>query len=359
MSAPASSGTAAPAPVFGRVAGQPSATALLAASAHQPLHAYLFVGPPGTGRREAAGAFAAALFCPDGGCGTCVVCTEVLAERHPDYVVVERVGASISIEQAHEVARAAIRTPRSAPFQVLVLVDFHLVGGAAPALLKTIEEPPATTVIIVLAESVPPAFVPIASRCLTVEFEPLSDEVVAEVLEREGLEHGEALTVAAAAAGRLDRARVLARDPGFSARLARWRAVPTSLDGTGARVAELAEELLAGANEPVEVVAARQAEELEALAAEAKQRGERGVAGRAAIDERHRREQRRVRTDELRAGLGALGAVYRERLRGPMTPQRLEATVEAIEAIDDVSGRLGRNINESLVLQWLFLQLDS
>jgi DNA polymerase-3 subunit delta' len=347
------------APVLDRVIGQPGAVALLRGSVPRPVHAYLFLGPPGTGRLDAAVAFAAALICPDGGCGVCIACTEVLARRHPDLAVIEREGASISVSQAHEVARTALRTPRSGAYQVLVLVDFHLVGSAAPALLKTIEEPPDTTVIIVIAESIPRPFVTIASRCLQVAFDPLSDSAIVEVLLGEGVDPATASSVAGASTGRLDRARLLAVDEGFAARLERWRTVPGRLDGTGARVVELVDELRAAADEPVEVVRVLQAAELAQLAAVAEQRGDRGIPGRQAIDDRHKREQRRVRTDELRAGMATLAATYRERLLGPeVSSQRLAGTLGALETINDASSRLGRNVNEPMLLQWLLLRLD-
>jgi len=348
------------APVLDRVRGQPEAVRLLRGSLRTPLHAYLFLGPLGTGRRDAAIAFAAALLCPDGGCGECPSCLEVVAGRHPDLAVIERAGASILVDQAREVGRMALRTPRVARYQVLVLVDFDLVDKAAPALLKTIEEPPDTTVIILIAEAVPRSFVTIASRCVQVQFKPLDDGTVVEVLTAEGVEVATAAAVAEAAGGRLDRARLLARDLGFAERLHRWRTVPSRLDGTGTRVAELADELVAAAGEPLEVVRARQAEELALLQEEAERRGERGVPGRAAIEERHRREQRRVRTDELRAGLDALLSVYRERLVAPqVSAQRLRTTLAAMAAIDEAATRLGRNVNETLLLQWLILRLDT
>jgi DNA polymerase-3 subunit delta' len=284
----------------------------------------------------------------------------VVAGRHPDLAVIERAGASILVDQAREVGRMALRTPRVARYQVLVLVDFDLVDKAAPALLKTIEEPPDTTVIILIAEAVPRSFVTIASRCVQVQFKPLDDGTVVEVLTAEGVEVATAAAVAEAAGGRLDRARLLARDLGFAERLHRWRTVPSRLDGTGTRVAELADELVAAAGEPLEVVRARQAEELALLQEEAERRGERGVPGRAAIEERHRREQRRVRTDELRAGLDALLSVYRERLVAPqVSAQRLRTTLAAMAAIDEAATRLGRNVNETLLLQWLILRLDT
>jgi DNA polymerase-3 subunit delta' len=347
------------APVLDRIVGQQRATRLLRASLAGPVHAYLFVGPPGSGRREAALAFGAALVCPDGGCGKCEACREALAERHPDVVVVERVGASISVPQAQEVTRLSLRTPRAAPYQVLVLVDFHLVTLAAPALLKTIEEPPDTTVIVVIADSVPADFVTIASRCVRVEFDPLSEAEVALALERDGVEPGKAQAVAQAAGGRIDRARLLVRDEGFAERLERWRQIPARLDGTGATVVLLAEELIAGANEPVEVVKARQAEELAHLAALAEQAGERAVPGRPVVEERHRREQRRVRTDELRAGLAALSATYRDRLADGRRAAGLSIQLRAIDLVNEASERLTRNPNEALLLEWLLVRLDS
>ncbi len=343
-------------PVFERVIGQPEAVSFLAASRAHPVHAYLFLGPAGTGRSEAAASFAASLFCEHGGCGRCRSCEEVLARRHPDLVFVEREGASIRVAQAAEVVRLAARTPRAASYQVLVLVDFHLLGSAAPTLLKTIEEPPETTIIIVTAESVPADFATIASRCSRVEFHPLGEQVIERALLAEGAERERAALAAKASSGRLDRARLLLGDEGLAARLARWHSVPASLNGTGARAAELAASLLSSANEPVEALEARQAAQLAALVEEAKSGGERGLPGRAEIEAQHRRERRRARTDEIRAGLATLAGVYRARLGGEAATAR--AAITALAAIEEASARLFLNVDESLLLEWLLLQLD-
>jgi DNA polymerase-3 subunit delta' len=274
--------------------------------------------------------------------------------------VVERVGASILIEQVREVGRLAQLTPRLARYHVVVLVDFDIVDEVAPALLKTIEEPPDTTVIIITGESVPRPFVTIASRCVQVQFKPLEAESIVEVLTGEGAEGILAASVAEAARGRLDRARLLVRDPGFVERLHRWRTVPTQLDGTGAKVAELADLLVASANEPLEVVRARQAEEIAQLQEDAERRGEKSIPRRAEVEARHKRELRRVRTDELRAGLDALMSFYRDRLvASEVTPQRLKITLGAIASLNEASTRLSRNVNETLLLQWLLLHLDT
>ena len=230
-------------------------------------------------------------------------------------------------------------------------------------LLKTLEEPPSTTVFVVLADArARPSLVTIASRCLEVEFRPLSDgRPSRQLLAEEGIAPEVAAAAAAGAGGRLDRARLLARDPGFAVRQGRWRAVPDRLDGTGATVAVLAGELLAAADELVEV-RPRQRQEDELAAAQRRPSGPASgrVPGRQAIEDRHRREQRRVRADELRAGLAALAGVYRARLdrpggaaaAGPGRPRLLST------AIDEAAVALVRNPNETLLVQALLLSLD-
>ena len=247
--------------VFDDVVGQERAVAHLRAAVTAPVHAYLVVGPPGSGKRTAAMAFAAGLLCPRGGCGQCDVCRRALAAVHPDLVVVERAGAFISIEQAREVRRLAMRSPNE---------------GAR----KVLEDPPPSTVFVVLAEQVPPELVTIASRCVRVDFGPLSDAQVAQALIADGVEAAVAAEVAGVAGGRLDRARLLAHDPGFGARRETWRSVPARLDGTGAAVAAVAAELvdLLG-SAGVAPLEARHAAELAALEERVVLTGERG-AGR-------------------------------------------------------------------------------
>ena len=108
------------------------------------------------------------------------------------------------------------------------------------------------------------------------------------------------------------------------------------------------------------MVRARQAEELGALKEEAERRGDKTVSGRDAVEARHKRELRRVRTDELLAGLDALLSVYRERLVAPdISLPRLRTTLAAMAAIDEAGTRLSRNVNETMLLQWLLLRLDT
>ncbi|MFN2608018.1 MAG: DNA polymerase III subunit delta' [Acidimicrobiales bacterium] len=343
--------------VFDGLVGQPRAVAALRAAARAPVHAYLFVGPPGSGTEAAAGAFAAALLCPDGGCGECDVCLRVAAGVHPDLVVVEREGASITVAQARAIQRLAMRTPNERPRKVLVLVDFHLVREAAGTLLKVVEEPPASTVFVILAEQVPPELGTIASRCVRVDFTALGVDDLVVALTAGGVDPAMAAEAAAAAGGRLDRARLLAGDPGFAARRAAWQSVPARLDGTGAAVAVVAAELVdllsAAAVAPLE---ARQAAERAALEERVERTGERG-SGRRELADRHKREGRRLRTDELRFGLAVLSMAYRDALvAGTADPRACAAAVDELRAAAE---NLARNPSEALFLQALLLRLPA
>lgn len=347
--------------VFDAVVGQDRAVAQLRAAAVAPVHAYLLAGPPGSGKRPAARAFAAALLCPHGGCGECGVCRRVLGGVHPDAVVVEREGAYISVAQAREIQRLALRTPNEGRRKVLTLVDFHLVREAGPTLLKIVEEPPESTVFVILAEHVPPELVTIASRCVRIDFGPLASEPITSALVTEGVDREVAARAAAASAGRLDRARLLAGDPGFEARRRAWRQVPSRLDGTGATVSALAGELIelisTAAVAPLE---ARHAQERAALDERIARSGERG-AGRRQLVERQRREVRRLRADELRYGLALLAATYRDALAPPAGPapadEDARAYLAALTAIQEASENLVRNPSEVLFLQALLLRL--
>jgi DNA polymerase-3 subunit delta' len=229
-----------------------------------------------------------------------------LAGVHPDLVEVERAGAELSVDAAAEVVRLGQRRPLEAARQVVVVSDLHGARRAAPVLLKTLEEPARDTVFVLLADFVPSELATLSSRCVRVELAPLAPEALAEALRVAGMEADQATQLAISAGGSPERAQLLAEDPKLTQRRELWRSVPSRLDGTGAAAARLAGELLASAEEATEPLRARQGAETEALAAQAEELGQRGVPGRKAVEDRQRREERRWRTDELRAGLGVL-----------------------------------------------------
>ena len=248
-----------------------------------------------------------------------------------------------------------MRSPNEGERKVLLLTDFHLVREASSVLLKVLEEPPASTVFVILAEQLPSELVAIASRCVQVDFGPLSVDQVATALVGEGVEPTAAKEVAAVAGGRLDRARLLANDAGFGTRRDAWRAVPCRLDGTGATVAVVASDLadLLGAA-GVAPLEARQATELAALADRVERTGERG-AGRKVLTDRHKRELRRLRHDELRFGLATLAGMYGEALITGGGDAK--ACIEAVGTIQATAEAMVRNPTEALLLQDLLLKL--
>lgn len=343
-----------PTDVWAGVVGQQQAVAQLRAAASDPVHAYLLVGPAGSGKRQVALAFAAELLrAGRRGQDAERAAGLALAGRHPDLFVVERVGASIDADQARHVVELALRAPTEGSRKVLVLDEFHLVGRQAPILLKVIEEPPASTVFVVLADAVPPEFVTIASRCVRIELAPLTDAVVAQALEAEGVAPEQAREAAEIAGGDLGRARVLAADPAVATRRGAWSAIPYRLDGTGAEAAVGARELLALIEESLDALKGAQAREVADLEERVKATGERG-SGRRDLADRHKRELRRYRTDEIRSGLGVLAREYRQVLGEVGHPAELLDAIDRIRALDR---ELVRNPNIELQLQALFLAL--
>ncbi len=355
--------------LFGQVVGQPEAVAQLAAASRRPVHAYLLVGPAGAGARQLARGFAAALLCPEGGCGICGTCRRALEGIHQDLTEVERSGAALSVEDARRVVQLAQRRPSQAARQVIVVADIASARLAAPVLLKTLEEPPPATVLVLLAESVPAELATIASRCVRIDLVPVPADVIARWLAARGVEPDTAAAVAEAAGGDVERAVTLSGDAGFAARLDRWRSVPGRLDGTGAAAATLADELLASIDEALAPRRQQQADQSRADAEEAEAHGLR-IGGRQEREAQQRREERRWRTDELRAGLGALSGAYRDRLadaahqrrvdsQAPRLDGRIRQLAGAVAAVDAAAAELVRNPNETLLLQALLVRLSA
>jgi DNA polymerase-3 subunit delta' len=344
--------------LYAAVPGHERTIEQLMRAAANPVHAYLFVGPTGVGTRELALGFAASLLCPNGGDATCRVCRQVLAGSFIDLDIVERSGAYISIDTARAIVAAASVSPVEGRRKVLILVDFHLLREAGPALLKTIEEAPPSTVFIVLADLVTPELVTIASRCVRFDLGALSGDAVAGALEAEGVDAAAAAEAARDSGGSLDRARLLAADPEMAERRHAWEGVPARLDGTGAAVASTVADLLQRVDtaQVFEALKARQAGESADFDAQNKLTGQR--RSRRDLDDRHKREQRRLRTDELRWGLGLLAGTYRDRAARGRRPDEVATALAGVDAVQSAADALERNPNDVLLLEALLVRLQ-
>ena len=264
--------------VWDDVVGQGPAIAQLdAAIAAGPLHAYLFLGPAGSTKDEAARAFAALLLTgvddPDHRDAHLA-----LRGEHPDVREVRRTGARIDVEPAKYIAEKAALSPIESAHKVLILHEFHLLtpDGAA-ILLKTIEEPPPSTTFIILADDAPAELETIWSRSVTVRFTSIPEQVVTARLVAESVGPGVAKASAAMAYGDLDRARLLATDPAVADRRTAFTGAPQRLDGTGNTALTLTAEILELIDDAAEPLKQKHAEELQALEDRVEQLGERGA----------------------------------------------------------------------------------
>lgn len=177
-------------------------------------HAWLFTGPPGSGRSVAARAFGAALVCPNGGCGHCPDCHTALLGSHADVDHVATEAMTISVERARSLVLEASAAPSVARWRVIVLEDAdRLTEHANNALLKSLEEPTPHTVWLLCAPSMEDVLPTIRSRCRHVVLTtPTTTDVARHLVERDGVDEAMAAFAARASMGHIGRARGLARD---------------------------------------------------------------------------------------------------------------------------------------------------
>lgn len=311
------------------VVGQSEVVAVLTEAVRAPesmTHAWLFTGPPGSGRSVAARAFAAALQCENGGCGTCQACHTALTGTHADVTVVIPEGLSFGVADARELVRAGSRKPSGGRWQIVIIEDAdRLTERAANALLKAVEEPPPRGVFLLCAPSLHPDDVPITirSRCRTMSLATPSAEAIAEVLvRRDGIDPAMAAWAGAAAQGHVGRARHLARDE--NARLTRKAVldIPGSLTSLAACLAAADELILSAEEEARSRSAVLDTAETESwqLAYGAGGQGPgtgRGVARGAAgalkdLERRQKSRATRLNRDALDRSLVDLAGCYRD-----------------------------------------------
>ncbi|MGO9873340.1 MAG: ATP-binding protein [Acidimicrobiia bacterium] len=310
--------------MFVDLVGQERAVETLRRASERPSHAYLLVGPRGSGVEEAARDFAALLIgVSDDERSVRLVKRGV----HPDVIEFAPGGASYRVKEdvRDTILPEAARAPIEAQRRVLILFEAERLRGnqneSANAMLKTIEEPPPRTVVLLVTAAAEDLLPTIRSRCQRIDFDPVADDTLRIALERDGVDPTIAATAAALSGGQLARARALAGP--LAPMRAAFANAPTRVDGTGATAFAVAELLAAAVDQAADVVTSRHDAELHDFEQELERLGyaERDAQRlRRRIEERQRRESRRTRIDLLLEGVTALESVYRDVLAAPAPP---------------------------------------
>ncbi|MEU5523984.1 DNA polymerase III subunit delta' [Streptomyces sp. NPDC093250] len=356
-------------------------------------HAWLFTGPPGAGRNQAARAFAAALQCvsPDRalggapGCGFCDGCHTALVGTHADVSSIAAVGSQILVDHMRDTVRKSFTAPANGRWQVILVEDAERLNErSANAVLKAVEEPAPRTVWLLCAPSIEDVLPTIRSRCRHLNLSTPSVAAVADMLvRREGIEPDVAAAVARATQGHVDRARRLATDPAARARRAAVLKLPLRVEDIGGAL-KAAQELVDAAAEDAKQLAeetdGKETEELKAaLGAAQGGRLPRGTAGVVKdLEDMQKRRRTRTQRDSLDVALTDLTSFYRdvlalqlgsriaiantdaqdalERLARGSTP---ESTLRRIEAIAACGEALDRNVAPLLAVEAMTMALRS
>jgi DNA polymerase-3 subunit delta' len=365
-------------------------------------HAWLFTGPPGSGRSVAARAFAAALLCPDGGCDPrggqprggqpgggqlCPACRQVRAGTHADLMVVRPDGLSYGVKQTRDLVLRAAGAPIGGRWRVVLFEDAdRCTEQAANALLKAIEEPAPRTVWLLCAPSAEDLVTTIRSRCRVVTLRVPSSAAVAAVLaERDGIEPGAALAAARAAQGHIGRARRLATDPEARSRREQVLAVPVRATSLGPALAAAAALVKTAEDEAKSVTEELDEPERDALRQAFGQgstgkgvaKALRGGAGALRdLEDRQKSRATRLKRDSLdralldlagfyrdvlmiqaRAGVELANADHEADLHELASASSPEATLHRIEAIMRCRERLAASVAPLLAVEEMTISL--
>lgn len=282
-------------------------------------HAWLITGPPGSGRSNAAKAFAAALQCADNGCGVCLDCRSTLAGTHPEVTLVRTEQLSIGVDEVRELVVKAAMAPPRGKYQIIVVEDADLVTErGADALLKSIEEPAPRTVWLLCAPTADDVVVTVRSRCRPLHLRtPSDDDIAALLVRRDGVDPTMAAFAARAGQGHIGRARVLARSDEARRRRRDVLMLPTRLTSLGACLTAASNLVEATHEEAVaatsEVEARETAELSAALGVGTKgARPRNTAAAMKELEDKQKSRVKRLQRDALDRVLTELTAYYRD-----------------------------------------------
>jgi len=351
-----------------RVVGQDEAVKVLRHAADRPSHAYLLVGPSGSGVEDAARCFAASVVAPGDERAL------ELASRgvHPDIVEIDPAATQIRVEDAQTILDEAYRSPVEGTRKVILVFEAERLNEqAANKLLKTLEEPPDTALLVLVTAGADQLLSTIRSRCQRVDFAYLGPDAIRSALRADGVDEQRIELATRLGGGRLDRARALA-GPLAGVRDAFAAAARTST-GTGSGAAAGVAAAEAAMSAALANLEQSQADELERLTAELAASGYPDRVVRTQVRrlaDRHKRAHRAARTELLVEGITAIETVYRDALAGADAP-RLDpgelplplvprSCTRALDACRAARQALAEFIpNETLLLERLFLHLPA
>ena len=363
--------------VWDEMIGQEKAAGYLRAAVEsdQVGHAYLFLGPPGSGKKTAAKSLACALFCDDAGCGACGTCFRIKRGYHPDVRVVSPEGAaSYMVGQIRQIIRDVGLAPVEADRKVFIIDAADMFNDScANAFLKTLEEPPQDTVIILLATAFDSVLPTIASRCQVVRFRRLPPKMAERLLEqRTGAEEWEARAALAATGGVIARAAEFLQSS--SRRAARDQALRTlkdlaAMDGHDVLVAS--REMLSAVKAPLEDLKAVQA-------AEIREREEfTGESGGKRMSDKHKRELTSRERESVSEVLNVIESWLRDCLAISQGVEDLVSNTDVLDAMEEVGAvitpaaasralgavkesrrRISYNVNPQLALEAMLFDIQ-
>jgi DNA polymerase-3 subunit delta' len=379
--------------VFNDLVGQQHVTSVLqgavAASrsgeeSQEMTHAWVFTGPPGSGRSSAAIAFAAALVCQHGGCGTCNECRSAKNGAHPDVELIRTEGLSIKVEDVRELLTRVAWAPSMGGWRVVVMEDAdRLTESAANALLKAIEEPGARTVWLLCAPTLHDVLPTIRSRCRHLQLRTPSTHAVADVLEhRDGISPQMADFAARVSQGHIGRAKYLATNETVRSNRGVIMKLPTQLTSIAAAFSAAQKLIDLATDEAHTASDARDEKETTALQ-EAYGKGAtgRGMATGAAkavkeLEKEQKARATRMVRDSLDGALLDIATFYRdvmmvqsgyidalinvdmaEQINDYAQRVAPHATVAKIGAIMEARENLNRNAAPLLTIESLFCKL--
>lgn len=375
--------------VWERLVGQQHVIAELQSAIATPgamTHAWLFTGPPGSGRSVAASAFAAALQCEANppGCGTCEQCRLALSGSHPDVTRVSTEKVIIAIDEVRNLITTAQRSPAMGSWRIIIIEDAdRMLERTANVLLKSIEEPPPRTIWLLCAPAREDLIMTIRSRCrhVALRIPPVQD--VADLLvARDGIEPDVALVAARAAQSHVGIAKRLATDDKARARRDTLLRIPLQIRSvfdavlTAEQLVSIAEEDAAAATEK------RDATEVEALLknlgiTDGTARQPPQVAAQVrALKENQKRRAVRFQRDVLDRMMVDLLALYRdvvaiqlgadielintdlaEQIRALAEATTLTGSLARMDAVGLARRRLAGNVRPLLAMEALLIAL--